>query len=214
MSHKEEKILDLDALKKVLRVEDDEFVTNSGVITVTPNANIYFYCEVVPESILKLNTLLIQTAKENLSEMASKGKDKADPIHLHINSPGGLCSAGFIGYDTITEICKKVDVFSYVEGYVASAASLLTVGCSKRYITPSSNMLIHELSTFIGGRLSEITQDYHNSLLIQNKIEEIYLNHTKFEKEELEELLKKDKLLSAEEAITYGLVDEIKTSIF
>ena len=75
-------------------------------------------------------------------------------------------------------------------------------------------MLIHELSTFIGGKLSEITQDYKNSILVENKIEEIYMRHTKLEKEELQDLLKRDVLLSAEDALKKGMVDEIKTVVF
>ena len=207
--------IDPETLKKILlKGDDDEFITNSGVITLAPNSHVYFYCDVLPDSILKLNSVLIQLAKENLADAASKNKDKPEPINLHIQSNGGLCSAGFIGYDVIRAISQKIEIYSFIEGYAASAATLLSVGCSKRYITESSNMLIHELSTFIGGKLSEITQDYHNSLKIQNRIEEIYIRHSKMEKDELQELLKKDVLLTAEESISKGLVDEIKTSIF
>ena len=211
-----ERVIDADMLKKILlKGEDDEFAMGGiGTITMTPHSHIYFYCDVVPESVLKLNNVLIQLVKENLSEAAAKGLEKPDPINIHINSPGGIVSAGFIGYDVIQELTKRIDIISYVEGNCSSAATLISIGASKRYITPSSTMLIHELSTFIGGKLSDITTEYSNCKLVEGIIENIYLKHTKIQKEELQDLLKKDILLTAEDCVVKGLVDEIKTSIF
>jgi ATP-dependent Clp protease protease subunit len=131
-----------------------------------------------------------------------------------MNSPGGIASAGFVGYDLISELTNKLEIRSYVEGNCSSAATLLSIGASKRYITPSSTMLIHELSTFIGGKLSEITTEFENCKKVEAIIENIYLKHTKIKKEELEVLLRKDVLLTAEDCLEKGLVDEIKTSIF
>lgn len=215
---KEEKMaLDPEMLKKILlKGGDDEEFTMGGIgtISMAPNSHIYFYCDVVPESILKLNNVLVQMAKENLSEMVSKGKDVPDPISIHIQSDGGLCSAGFIGYDVIQEISKKVKTISYVEGYAASAATLLTVGCTERYISPSSTLLVHELSSYMGGKLSEMLQEYSNCKKVEEILESIYLKHTKIQKEDLEKLLKKDVLLTAEECIEKGICDDIRTSIF
>ncbi len=214
----QEKYIDPEMLKKILMggKDDDEFSMGGiGTISTAPQSHIYFYCDVVPESILKLNNVMIQMAKENLSDAAAKGKfDNPDPINLHINSQGGLVSAGFIGYDLIQELSTKIKIYSFVEGNCSSAATLLSVGASKRYITPSSTMLIHELSTFIGGKFSEILTEFHNCERVESIIENIYLKHTKIQKEELEELLRKDVLLTSEECIEKGLVDEIKTSIF
>lgn len=216
MSHKEEKFLiDPEVFKKLLGKggDEEEFTTDCGVITVCPNSNIYFYAEVVPQTILKLNNILIQIMKENLADGITKNHEP-DPIYLHINSPGGLCSAGFLGYDTIIEVSKRIKVNTIIEGLAASAATLLSIAGSHRMITPSSDILIHEVSTWMGGKASEITEEYKNVMKIQNRLEDIYLKHTKFEKEELQELLKKDRLLFAEEALEKNLVDEIKTSIF
>ena len=218
MSGKEqERMIDAETLRKILMggKDDDEFsMGNIGTITMAPHSHIYFYCDVVPESILKLNTVMIQMAKENLSEAAARGAENPDPINLHINSPGGIASAGFVGYDLINELTNKLEIRSYVEGNCSSAATLLSIGASKRYITPSSTMLIHELSTFIGGKLSEITTEFENCKKVEAIIENIYLKHTKIKKEELKELLRKDVLLTAEDCLEKGLVDEIKTSIF
>ena len=212
----QEKYVDAETLRKILMggKDDDEFSMGGiGTISTAPCSHIYFYCDVVPESILKLNNVMIQMMKDNLGDAASKGKEP-DPINLHINSPGGIVSAGFIGYDTIIEIGKRVAVHTIVEGNCSSAATLLSIAGNKRFITPYSTMLIHELSTFIGGKLSELTQDYKNSILVENKIEEIYLRHTKLQKEELQDLLKRDVLLGAEDALEKGMVDEIKTIVF
>lgn len=218
MSGKEqERMIDAETLRKLLMggKDDDEFsMGNIGTITMAPHSHIYFYCDVVPESILKLNTVMIQMAKENLSDAAARGIETPDPINLHINSPGGIASAGFVGYDLISELTNKLEIRSYVEGNCSSAATLLSIGASKRYITPSSTMLIHELSTFIGGKLSEITTEFENCKKVEAIIENIYLKHTKIKKEELKELLRKDVLLTAEDCLEKGLVDEIKTSIF
>ncbi len=215
-SHDQEKYIDPEMLKKLLlKGDDDEFmIGNIGTITMAPNSHVYFYCDVVPESILKLNNVLVQMAKENLSDAASKGKDTPDPIHIHIQSNGGLCSSGFIGYDIIQEISKKVKTISFVEGYAASAATLLSVGCTERYISASSTLLIHELSTYVGGKLSELLQEYSNCRKVEDILENIYLKHTKIEKEELQSMLKKDILLTAEECVAKGICDDVKTSIF
>ncbi len=213
----QERVIDAETLRKILMggKDDDEFsMGNIGTITMAPHSHIYFYCDVVPESILKLNTVMIQMAKENLSEAAARGAETPDPINLHINSPGGIASAGFVGYDLIQELTGKLEIRSFVEGNCSSAATLLSIGASKRYITPSSTMLIHELSTFIGGKLSEITTEFENCKKVEAIIENIYLKHTKIKKEELDELLRKDVLLTAEDCLEKGLVDEIKTSIF
>ena len=210
----QEKYIDAETLKKLLmKGDEDEFMMGGGVITMTPNNHIYFYCDVLPDSVLKLNNVMIQTMKEALADAATKGREP-DPLHIHINSPGGIVSAGFIGYDTIIEIGKRINLYTHVEGNCSSAATLLSIAGTKRYITPSSTMLIHELSTFIGGKLSEITTEYHNSLKVEKRIEEIYMKHTKLEKEELQDLLKKDVLLTAEEALEKGMVDSIETIIF
>ena len=214
-SRDQEKYIDPEMLKKILMggKDDDEFMMGDiGTISMLQN-HIYFYADIVPSSVLKLNNVLMQLMREQLGEAASRDKP-VEPIHIHINSPGGIVSAGFIGYDTIIEIGKRVPLYTHVEGNCSSAGTLLSIAGTKRFITPYSTMLIHELSTFIGGKLSEISQDYRNSILIENKIEEIYLRHSKISKEDLQDLLKRDVLLSAEDALEKGLVDEIKTVVF
>lgn len=212
----QEKYIDPETLRKLLlgNKEDDEFMMGDiGTISLTPNSHIFFYADIVPSSVLKLTNVLVQQARDNLAESAARDRE-VEPLHLHISSPGGLASSGFVGYDTIIELQKRIPIFSYIEGHVASAATLLSIAATKRFITPNSDMLIHEISSWVGGKISQISEEYRNLRKMQDKLEEIYLKHSKLEKEALQEILKRDTLLTSEEALEYGLVDEIKTSIF
>jgi len=197
--------------KKIKGCDDDDS-TDGGAISIIEN-HIYFYADISPLTILKLNTFLTALLKEHLSEAAAKGKEP-DPINLHINSPGGHASAGFLGYDTIMSIKQKVPVHTYIEGVAASAATFLSIAGTKRYITPTSSMVIHEVRAWLSGTSSKIMEEYKNLTKVKNKVEQLYLNHSNFKLEELQEFLKRDTLMTAEEALERQLVDEIKTSLF
>jgi ATP-dependent Clp endopeptidase proteolytic subunit ClpP len=133
------------------------------------------------------------------------------PLYLHINSSGGDLLAGLTLYDFIVEYSTHIPVHTIIEGLAASAATIISVAGVKRYITPSSYLLIHQLSTVFGGTYSNIKDEKENCDKLMQKITEIYLGKSKLTKKKLEELLARDIYLSASESKKYGLVDEIKS---
>ena len=93
----------------------------------------------------------------------------------------------------------------------ASAASLISMVGHKRFITKNSFMLIHELRSGIEGTYSDIMDEKENCDKLMNVIKRIYLERSagKLDSDILEKILKRDIILSADESLTYGLVDEI-----
>ena len=100
-------------------------------------------------------------------------------------------------------------VYTYIDGFAASAATLISVVGKKRFITKNSLMLIHQLSGSDSGKYDELQDQMSNMKVLMDMIENIYLNHTYIQLNELEILLKKDIWLNAETCLKFGLVDEI-----
>ena len=189
--------------------DDNELNVISNEIAVFQN-HIYFYSALTNASVLRLVNEINKMTREHFGEAASKGKE-VEPIHVHVQSDGGWASAGFTAYDYMMKFKEKIPIYTYIEGMAASAATFLTIAGTKRYITPSSTILIHEPRGWIAGSATQITEEYHNLQKIVNIMENIYIKHSKFTKEELKEFLKRDAYLTAEEALERGLVDEINT---
>jgi ATP-dependent protease ClpP protease subunit len=168
--------------------------------------HIYFYSEIDRDSVSKLNTLLRETEEYCLQLQHQLGIDTV-PIYLHIYSDGGEIYAAFTTIDVI-ERCK-VPVYSVIEGGTASAGTLISVVCAKRFIRPHAYMLIHQLRSCLWGKMSEIKDEYESLEHLTKALTSIYEKHTTMPKEKLVKLLQHDKWLSAKKAISYGLADEM-----
>lgn len=193
---------------------DDDCLPSSSYNKIFRIKNhIYYYADIDTKNIAKLHELLIETFKEYKIQA---DEFHCNPIHinLHIMSRGGHVFAGLSGYDLITKVQEFIPVYTIVEGITASAATFLSLAGTERFMTPSSFMLIHEISSFLYGKTSEIKEQYNNHLKVQETMEKIYLQKTKIEIKELKEILKRDTLLDAEQALQYGLVDKIDSIIF
>ena len=103
----------------------------------------------------------------------------------------------------------KTPVNTYVDGYVASAASLISVVGHKRYMSKNSMILIHQLSSGGEGKYQELDDNMKNLRQMMNKVKSIYISKTRLEYLQLEDILKHDLWLDAEICKKYGLVDEI-----
>ncbi|MEM7483088.1 MAG: ATP-dependent Clp protease proteolytic subunit [Acidobacteriota bacterium] len=133
-------------------------------------------------------------------------------ISLYINSPGGVTTAGFAIYDTMQYI--KPDVATYCTGQAASfAAVLLAAGTpGKRTILPNSRVLIHQpWVQGIGGQQTDIEIHAKDMLSIRDRLDELLAQHTGQSKEKIHEDTERDRILSADEAVEYGLVDRVMT---
>lgn len=176
------------------------------------NNHLYFHTDVSEESVDKIKKLMRQywIKIKQIKNIHECVEFKPKPLYLHIFSPGGCVYSGFNLYDYIIEYKKQIPVYTIVEGMAASAATFISIAGTKRYISPNSYMLIHQLSTFIGGNFEQIQDGYDNSKKSMDKIMEIYKAHTKINKKKIPNILKHDLNWDAEECLTYGLVDEIK----
>jgi ATP-dependent Clp protease protease subunit len=205
-----------------MRLEDNNFSKESlsnpfddedfGVPEQSGNS-IYFYCKVSTTSICALNKQLRDLDKKNYMEAVSKQNRynntlNVEPIMLYIQSPGGDVFASFSGMDTILQC--RTPVYTVVEGIAASGATFLSVAGSKRFITPNSHMLIHQLSSGTWGQYEKMKEEVENLDNLMAKIKKVYLNYTLIPEKELSEILKKDIYFDAEKCLKLGLVDSIK----
>ncbi|MFM7132116.1 MAG: ATP-dependent Clp protease proteolytic subunit [bacterium] len=134
--------------------------------------------------------------------------DKAD-IHLYINSPGGSVTAGMAIYDTMQFIPN--DVATYCMGQCASMGSLLlTAGAAgKRFCMPHGRIMIHHPLAGMEGTATEILIHAEEFLRMKKELNGIYRKHTGQTLEKLEADTDRDRFMSANEALEYGLIDKI-----
>jgi len=131
-------------------------------------------------------------------------------IAVYINSPGGSITAGLAIYDTMQYI--KPDVATLCVGQAASmAAVLLAAGTTgKRSVLPNSRVLIHQPLLYgLQGQQTDIDIHAKDLMRMRNRIEEIFVLHTGKSKEEIHNDTERDKILTATEAVDYGLADQV-----
>lgn len=167
---------------------------------------VYFYCPVGDYEALELNRLLRRLDIE-MQYLTNRLDSPPVPIHLHIHSPGGSVFAGLSIYDTIKS-CKS-EVYTYIDGSAASAATLISMAASKRFISKNSFMLIHQQQIEWAGKLDDFMDEIENQKIITKKIKKIYLDNTKMKKKALDELLEHELWLDCDKCLELGLVDFI-----
>jgi len=168
--------------------------------------HVYFYSEVDKYTSSSVQ-ILLREAEEYCTITSLRLRIPAIPIYLHIYSDGGYLHSALSIIDAINS--SKVDVYSVIDGATASAGTLISVVCKKRYIRPSAHMLIHQLSSTIWGKMNEIMDEYQNLSELTDKVIQIYTKYTKLTSRKLKKLLKHDLWLNSDFSIKYGLVDEI-----
>ena len=178
------------------------------------NNNEYFlYSDISITSVMNLLKFIKNAEKRWKSFMADYDdlieSAKPKPLKIFINSNGGEIFAAIPLIDAIKNC--SIPVYTYIEGIAASAASLISMAGHKRFMTKNSFMLIHELRGGIEGTYSNILDEKENCDKIMNVIKNTYLNKTnnKLDNNFLDKILKRDLILSSEECLNYGLVDEI-----
>jgi ATP-dependent Clp protease protease subunit len=138
-----------------------------------------------------------------------ESQDPEKDIHLYINSPGGEVTAGLAIYDTIQYI--RPDVQTICIGQAASmGALLLTCGTTgKRFALPSSRILVHQPWGGVYGQASDIGIQAREIVRIKKLLIQFFALHTKKDEETVAKDLERDFYMSGEEAVTYGLIDNI-----
>lgn len=194
-------------VKKLNKYEDDDEEDEHDEIKIYRELNhIYFYSEIDRNTISKLN-ILLREAEEYCVITSLKLRIDLVPIYLHIYSSGGYIHAAFSTIDVINS--SKVPVYSIIEGATASAGTLISIVCKKRYIRPTAYMLIHQLTSEIWGKMDAIIDEYKNLSQLMKRITDIYSEYSLLTPTKLDKLLKHDLWLDAKKSIKYGLVDEI-----
>jgi ATP-dependent Clp protease protease subunit len=142
--------------------------------------------------------------------LESENPDK--DIHLYINSPGGSVTAGLSIYDTMQFI--KPDVSTLCIGQAASMGALLLTGGAenKRFCLPHSRMMIHQPLGGFQGQASDIDIHAKEILLIREKLNKILAHHTGQDMEKIQQDTDRDNFLSAEDAVSYRLIDQVLSS--
>ncbi len=140
-----------------------------------------------------------------------EAEDPSKDIHLYINSPGGVVTAGLAIYDTMQYI--RPDVSTICIGSCASmAAVLLTAGTAgKRYALPHSNIMIHQPLGGVQGQATEIEIHAREILRLREELNGILSKHSGQPLETIARDTERDNFMTAEMAKNYGLIDQILT---
>jgi ATP-dependent Clp protease protease subunit len=142
--------------------------------------------------------------------LESENPDK--DIHLYINSPGGMVSAGLAIYDTMQFI--KPDVSTLCIGQAASMGALLLAGGAKgkRYVLPHSRVMIHQPLGGFQGQASDIDIHAQEILRTRERLDEILSLHTGQPLERVKADTDRDNFMGGSEAVEYGIIDEVLES--
>ena len=142
--------------------------------------------------------------------LESENPDK--DIHLYINSPGGSVTAGLSIYDTMQFI--KPEVSTMCVGQAASMGAFLLSGCAKgkRLILPNARTMIHQPSGGAQGQASDIEIQAKEILFLRERLNRMLSEHTGQPMDVIERDTERDRFMSAEQSVEYGLVDQVITS--
>jgi ATP-dependent Clp protease protease subunit len=130
-------------------------------------------------------------------------------IHMYINSPGGLVTAGMAIYDTMQYV--RPQIHTYCIGQAASMGSLLLCAGKKgeRYALPNARVMVHQPSASFYGQAADIARHAQEIVKLKKRLNEIYAKHTGQTVEAIEKLLDRDTYLTGEEAKAFGLIDQV-----
>ena len=130
-------------------------------------------------------------------------------VHMYINSPGGVVTAGLAIYDTMQYIRPPIQ--TYCIGQAASAASLLLMAGKKgeRFALPNSRVLVHQPSASYYGQAADIARHAQEVVKLKHRLNEIYAKHTGRTVAEIEKALDRDTYMTADEAKTFGIIDQV-----
>jgi ATP-dependent protease ClpP protease subunit len=175
----------------------------------TVDNHIYFYADVDSDRCLAVIREVRRVDADLRAEHLSRGLEDSPltPIWLHIYSAGGDLFAGFSMADQLATI--KTPIYSVIEGICASAATLIAMPCTRRYILPNSFMLIHQLSSLVWGTHEQFKDEMGLQAKMMDRLVEFYASRSKSSAEELRAMLTRDFWMGAETCVQRGFVDEI-----
>lgn len=205
-----------------MRMEFDRMneITNRYVLPTIEERTSYGYKRLDPytklfeERIIFLGQAIDDTvANDVMAQLLTlESMDPDRDIMIYINSPGGSFTALTAIYDTMQFV--RPDVMTICLGQAASAAAVLLAGGSKgkRYALENSRILIHQPSSEGGGQASDIEIQAREVMRMRVLLEELIARHSTRSPEQIAQDIERDKILTAQEAVEYGLIDQVLAS--
>jgi ATP-dependent Clp protease protease subunit len=172
------------------------------------------YTKLFEERIIFLGQAIDDTiANDVMAQLLTlESMDPDRDITLYVNSPGGSFTALTAIYDTMQFVRPQVQ--TYCLGQAASAAAVILAAGTpgKRFALANSRILIHQPYTEGGGQASDVEIQAREVLRMRKMLEEMIARHSNRTPEQVEKDIERDKILTAEEAVEYGLVDRVLSS--
>ncbi|TNC12131.1 ATP-dependent Clp protease proteolytic subunit [Methylobacterium terricola] len=131
------------------------------------------------------------------------------PIHLYINSPGGVVTSGFAMYDTMRHIRAPVHTLCMGMAYSMGSFLLMAGEPGQRAVLPNASILIHQPLGGYKGQASDILIHAAETLRTKQRMTRLYAEHCGRSYEEFERAMDRDRFMTAEEALDWGLVDRV-----
>ncbi len=152
-------------------------------------------------------------AQRTVTQLLALAEDSDDPINMFISSPGGHVESGDMVHDMIKFIRPTVRTIG--SGWVASAGALIFVGAKKehRYCLPNTRFLIHQPSGGVGGSVSDIEIQAGQLTKMRERFDRLFADATGQKPEKIRADTQRDFWLDTEEALAYGLLGKVITSI-
>ena len=205
-----------------MRMEFDRVneITNRYILPTIEERTSYGYKRLDPytklfeERIIFLGQAIDDTvANDVMAQLLTlESMDPDRDIMIYINSPGGSFTALTAIYDTMQFV--RPDVMTICLGQAASAAAVLLAGGAKgkRMALEHSRILIHQPSSEGGGQASDIEIQAREVLRMRTLLEDLIVRHSSRTPEQVAQDIERDKILTAQEAVEYGLIDQVLAS--
>jgi ATP-dependent Clp protease protease subunit len=139
--------------------------------------------------------------------LESENPDK--DINFYINSPGGAVTAGLAIYDTMQFIKPSVSTMCIGQACSMGSFLLMAGAKGKRFALPNSRIMIHQPSGGAQGQATDIEIQAREILYIRERLNKLYVEHTGQSLQKIEADMERDRFMNAEDAKTYGLIDEV-----
>lgn len=168
-------------------------------------SSVYFHADVTKQSILKF----IKKMRDAVQyAMQSYVPGEPPRVFVYIHSGGGDVFAGISGMNVIRHC--PCEVVTIVDGFCASAATLMLLGSRMRWITKHSQVLIHQIRMFgFSGKYCELKDEMKNTTDLMHTFEDVYLAETKLTKKKLGELLNAESYMTTGDCIRFGIVERV-----
>ena len=196
---------------KRVRCHDDDLcfigVEESTKLIYRRGCDVFFWIDVTQQSILRLLELIHEATEETIKQQ-KKNKFRGQPfqptVRLFIQSYGGDVFAGLSAMAHIRT--NRIPITTIADGMVASAATLILLGGTVRYIIPHSHILIHQLSTGFFGKHQDLLDESRNATNLMLSLSKIYLTETTLGEKRIKKLMAKELDLTTDQCIKFGIV--------